>query len=67
MLDLLRCHTVQPGEGDSGDSVLDIYFHGHAQLYIGDADIGTDEVEEDLATSDADILGIESGELRVES
>ena len=40
MLDLLRCHTVQPG---------------------GDADIRTDKVEEDFATSDADVLRIKVG------
>ena len=61
MLDLLRCHTVQPGKGDSGNSVLYIHFHGHAQLYVGDADIGTDKVEENFATSDADVLRIKVG------
>ena len=60
-LDLLRCHTVQPGKGDSGNSVLYIHFHGHAQLYVGDADIGTDKVEENFATSDADVLRIKVG------
>ena len=60
VLDLLRRHTVQPGKGDSGDSVLDIYFHGHTQLYIGDTDIGADKIKENLASSDTDVLGVES-------
>ena len=64
VLDFLRCHTVQPGKGDSGDSVLDIYFHGHAQLDIGNTDIGTDKIEEYLAVSDTDVLGIKVGDSR---
>ena len=59
----LGCYTVQPCQGDSGNPVLYIHFHGDTQLDVGDTDIRANEIEPDLTVSDTDILRMEIASL----